>query len=144
MVFFCGRDPIKEINPPIPGTSCFPLLEINLEKKITSTCYKGILGMNGPCLNPLCSCSLDIEDTTHYLLRCQHFSNHRYDLRNSVKSIITDFESLTDNNRIDILLYCDLQFDENKHKVILEATINYSKNSERFLGHFLNKIFITW
>ena len=30
------------------------------------------------CLNPLRSCSLDIEDTTHYLLHCQHFSNHRY------------------------------------------------------------------
>ena len=26
------------------------------------------------CLNRLCSCSLEIEDTTHY---CQHFSNRR-------------------------------------------------------------------
>ena len=59
------------------------------------------------CLNPLCSCSLEIEDTTHYLLHCQHFSNHCYDLMDSVKSIIPNFESLTDNNRIDILLYGD-------------------------------------
>ena len=71
-------------------------------KKIALTCYKGILRMNGPCLNPLCSCSLEIEDTMHYLLHCQHFSNHCYDLMNSVKSIIPNFESLTDNNRIDI------------------------------------------
>ena len=74
-------------------------------------------------LNPLCSCSLEIEDTTHNLLYCQHFSNHHYDLINSVKSIIRNFESLSDNSRIDILLYGDLRFDENKNKIILEATI---------------------
>ena len=51
---------------------------------------------------------------------------------NSVKSIIPNFESLTDNNRIDILLYGDSRFDENKNKIILEATINHLKNSERF------------
>ena len=50
---------------------------------------------------------------------------------NSVKSIIPNFESLTDNIRIDILLYGDSRFDENKNKIILEATINYLKNSER-------------
>ena len=86
------------------------------------------------CLNPLSSCSLETEDTTHYLLQCQHFSNHRYDLMSSVKSIIRNSESLTDNNRINILLYDDSQFDENKNKIILEATINYLKNSERFSG----------
>ena len=51
---------------------------------------------------------------------------------NSVKLIIPNFESLTDNNRIDILLYGDSRFDENKNKIILEATINYLKSSERF------------
>ena len=53
---------------------------------------------------------------------------------NSVKSIIPNFESLINNNRIDILLYGDSRFDENKNKIILEATINYLKNSERFSG----------
>ena len=38
------------------------------------------------CLNPLCSCSLEIEDTSHYLLHCHHFSHHRVDLMNSVKN----------------------------------------------------------
>ena len=53
---------------------------------------------------------------------------------NSVKSIIPNFESLADNNRIDILLYGDSWFDEDKNKIILEATINYIKNSKRFSG----------
>ena len=39
------------------------------------------------CINPLCSCSLEIEDTSHYLLHCHHFSQYRIDLMNSVKLI---------------------------------------------------------
>ena len=84
------------------------------------------------CLNPLCSCSLEIENTSHYLLHCHHFSNRRIDLMNSVNSIIPNFESMNDNMKKDILLYGDSRFDENKNKIILEATINYLKNSERF------------
>ena len=51
---------------------------------------------------------------------------------NSLKSIIPNFEFLTDKSRIDILLYGDSRFDENKIKINLEATINYLKNSKRF------------
>ena len=36
-------------------------------------------------LNPSCSCSLEIDDTSHYLLYCYHFSHHRVDPMNSVK-----------------------------------------------------------
>ena len=55
---------------------------------------------------------------------------------NSVKSIpiIPNFESLTYNNRTDILLHGDSRFHENKNKIILEATINYLKNSKKFSG----------
>ena len=63
---------------------------------------------------------------------------------NSVKSITSNFESLTDNKRIDILLNGDSRLDENKNKIILEATINYLKNSERFSGSLPNEIFIMW
>ena len=51
---------------------------------------------------------------------------------NSVNSIIPNFESMNDNMKKDILLYDDSRLDENKNKIILEATINYLKNSERF------------
>ena len=39
---------------------------------------------------------------------------------------------MNDNMKKDILLYDDSRLDENKNKIILEATINYLKNSERF------------
>ena len=41
---------------------------------------------------------------------------------NSVNSIIPNFESMNDNMKKDILLYSDSRFDENKNKIILEAT----------------------
>ena len=49
------------------------------------------------CVNPLCSCSLEVEDTLHYLPNCHHFNQDRLDLMNSVKSILANFESLSDN-----------------------------------------------
>ena len=69
------------------------------------------------------------EGTLHYLLHCQHFSQHRFDLLNSVKSVLDNFESLFDNDKKDILLYGN-----KKNKFMLEATLNYIKNSERFSG----------
>ena len=86
------------------------------------------------CLNPLYSCSLEIEDTSHYLLHCHHFSHHDVDLVNSVKSICDNLDSISDNVKEDLLLYGDWRFDENKNKVIFKATINYIKNTERFSG----------
>ena len=66
------------------------------------------------CLNPLCSCSLEIEDTSHYLLHCHHFSHHCVDLMNSVKSVCGNFESMPENVKKDLLLFRYSRFDENK------------------------------
>ena len=85
-------------------------------------------------MNPLCSCSLEIEDTSHYLLHCHHFSQHRIDLMNSVSSIHKNFDSLSYNNKKDVLLFGDPSLDGNKNKIILEATIVYIKRTERFSG----------
>ena len=81
-------------------------------------------------MNPVCYCSLEIEDTSHYLLHCHHYTLHRVDLMNSVKSICNNFESMTDNNKIMLLLYGDFRFDENKNKSIFQST--YIKTTERF------------
>ena len=85
-------------------------------------------------MNPLCSCSLEIEDTSHYLLHCHHFSQYRIDLMNSVKSILENFESLSDNVKKDILLYGDSCLDGNKNKFIFKATLTYIKSTNRFSG----------
>ena len=82
------------------------------------------------CVNPICSCSLEIEDTSRYFLHCHHSSHHFFGVifMNSVKSICDNFESMPDNVKEDLLLYGDSRFDENKNKVILKVTLNYKKN----------------
>ena len=77
---------------------------------------------------------MDIEDTVHYLMHCHHFYHYRFDLINSVKSVSNNFESSSDNIRRDVLLFGDSRFDTNKNKLVLEATISYIKNTERFSG----------
>ena len=57
---------------------------------------------------------------------------------NSVKSICDNFGFMSDSVKEDLLLYRDTRFDENKNKVILKATINYIKNTERFSGSLFN------
>ena len=83
--------------------------------------------------NPLCSCSLEAEDTLLYLLHFHHFNQHRLDLKNSVKSVLANFESLSDNIKKEILLYGDSRLDNNKNNFVLEATLNYIKISEKIL-----------
>ena len=52
----------------------------------------------------------------------------------SVKSVLDNFESLSENDKKGVLLYGNSRLDNNKNKFILEATLNYLKNSERFSG----------
>ena len=85
----------------------------------------------------LCSCSLEIEDTSHYLLRCHHYSHYGVVLMNSIKSIYDNFESIPNSVKEDLLLYGDSRFDENKNKVSLKVTISYIKILKDYLEPFL-------
>ena len=78
-------------------------------------------------MHPVCSCSLEIEATSHYLLHCYHFTLHRNDLMKNAKSICNNFESMSNTNKITLLLCGDSRFDENKNKFILQSSINYVK-----------------
>ena len=49
-------------------------------------------------------------------------------------SVVQHFELMSENNKKDLLLFGDSRFDENKNKVILEATLTLIKMSERFTG----------
>ena len=51
---------------------------------------------------------------------------------NSVKSICDNCDSISDKVKEELRLYGDSQFDGNKSKVTLKATINYIKSTERF------------
>ena len=93
------------------------------------------------CINPLCSCGLETENTSHYLLYYHHFSQNRINLMNSVNSVFENFDILSDNIKTDVLLYGDPRLGGESNKIILEETISYIKTSERFIGSFFIKMF---
>ena len=55
-------------------------------------------------------------------------------LINSVNALFDNFETFSDNSKKDFLLHGDSRLDENKNKQILEATLTYLGNTERFFG----------
>ena len=50
------------------------------------------------CFNPLCSCSLSVENNVHFFLLCHHFSFQRQTLMNNIKSIDKDIINATDSD----------------------------------------------
>ena len=55
------------------------------------------------CLNPLCTCSLETENTSHYLLHCHHDTPFRTNLTNSLNTFVVDVESLSDRKKVETL-----------------------------------------
>ena len=85
------------------------------------------------CINPLRSCSLEVENKLHFFLHCQHYSTFRMGFKNKVNQIDENFSYLSDDNKVSLLLYGDSRFDDNKNNFILSASITYILETERFL-----------
>ena len=56
-------------------------------------------------INPLCSCSLSVENNVHSFLHCHHFSLQRQILMSNIKSIDKDIINATDSDLVNILLF---------------------------------------
>ena len=83
-------------------------------------------------LNPLCSCSLETEDTEHYFLRCQNNISFRTTLMNDLNNINTAIASLNPNDLLRVNFYEDKSFKKETNCKILTATINFIKDTQRF------------
>ena len=67
------------------------------------------------CLNPVCSCGLDIKSTSHFLLHCPTFNDERYTLLSTLNNIDCKLLELTKSSLSQTLLYGNTLFDkENK------------------------------
>ena len=84
-------------------------------------------------LNPICNCGLlEIESTSHYLLRCLFFSDQRKTLLDSISAVKDDILNLSDIKKVDLFLYGDEKLGVASNQAILEATICFLKSSKRF------------
>ena len=54
-------------------------------------------------LNPLCPCSLEAEDTYHFFMRCQSFSNQRNVLFDDLNSINSEILKMSENEIVQVL-----------------------------------------
>ena len=61
-------------------------------------------------VNPLCTCSLEIEDTNHFFLRCLNFSTCRTTFLNELNIIGPSLISLNDNEFVEILIFGNPNF----------------------------------
>ena len=84
------------------------------------------------CLNPVCSCGLNIESTSHFLLHCPTFNDERYTLLSNLNKINCKLLELTKSSLSQTLLFGNTLFDKEKNTLILNATIEYILSTERF------------
>ena len=57
------------------------------------------------CINPSCSCSLEIESTSHFLLHYHHYTNIHLTLLKSMAEIIGNTFNITKEGLVNLLLF---------------------------------------
>ena len=83
-------------------------------------------------INPLCSCSIEIESNSHYLLRCPFFTCIRKTLLDNIVEIIGSVSNLSDDKLVELLLYGNVVYSTENNASILKCTIVFLKSSGRF------------
>ena len=83
-------------------------------------------------INPLCSCSLDVESAIHYFLHCPQFTIEIHTLLNTISQIDNKLLDSDESNLIQHLLFGDPSKDTETNTEILNATVNYVLTAKRY------------
>ena len=89
------------------------------------------------CLNPLCSCSLEVESISHFFLHCYYYSNIGSALLDKLQSIDTNLLNQKGDIVVEVLLYGSTKSNTNQNFRLLSSSIDYILKSERFSGSLL-------
>ena len=84
------------------------------------------------CINPLCSCILEIESTSHFFLHCHHYANIRVTVLNSVAEIIGNTFNMNNECLVNLLLFGSQKHTEKDNSHIVNASVKYLLDSGRF------------
>ena len=96
-------------------------------------------------VNPLCSCTFEIENAEHFFLRCQNKLSATTTLKNELNNInntIIFFTSteyirvINSTEFIRVILYGDKHFDNVTNFKMITATIKFIKTMKRFEALF--------
>ena len=88
-------------------------------------------------INPLCSCSLTVENNVHFFLHCHHFPLQRQTLINNIKSIDKDIINETDSDLVNIHLFGSSKYEYHINSKILNFSIDFILKTESFSGQLL-------
>ena len=83
-------------------------------------------------LNPLCSCGVDIETTSHYFLHCPLFHAERSTLLNNINENDSTIFNKSDSVVTCILLYGNESFKDKVKLLVLNPTIDFVLATNRF------------
>ena len=83
-------------------------------------------------LNPLCSCGLDVETTSHDFLHCPWFHAEQSTLLNNINEIYSTILNKSESVVTGTLLYGDKSSMDEVNLLILNATILFVLSTNRF------------
>ena len=89
------------------------------------------------CVNPLCSSSIKREITIHFFLHGRNFLNIRKKLFDKIKLLDETLLQLNDESLITVLLFGSNIHNEQVNVQILNASIDYIIDSDRFTGSLI-------
>ena len=86
------------------------------------------------CINPLCSCAMDIESTSHFFIHCPLFDDKTITLLSTRNKIDCKLIEKNESSLIKTLLFGNSLFDLKKKtpSFILDAYIAYILSTTRF------------
>ena len=88
-------------------------------------------------LNPLRPCSLEAEDTYHFFMRCQSFSNQRNVVFDDLNSINSEILKMSENEIVQVLLFGRKSFFKDMNFRIITSLIRFIKTVKDLMKNFL-------
>ena len=89
------------------------------------------------CVNLLCSCSIKHETTLHFFLHCHNFLSSRRKLFEKIKLLDETLLQLNDESLLTVLHFGSKIYNEQVNVQILNASIDYIIDSDRFTGSLI-------
>ena len=77
---------------------------------------------------------MEIESVSHFYLRCPNFSTQRNDLMNELHNVNSSITDMDHSSLTDLLLFGNKSFTKEVNSKILEISIKFIKETERFDG----------